>query len=192
MIRVNKYIQDQQFEAVDFKEDPPAPAEYENCVFINCNFAGANLGKWSFSECEFEGCDFSSAKIAGTGFKEAIFKNCKLLGLAFDTCSDFLLSFQFTGCNLNFSSFYSLKIPNTSFSNCKLQEVDFTETVLSGATFSESDLSGTVFQNSRLENCDFRNAINYSINPQENLLTGAKFSLPEVVGLLDVFRIKVE
>ncbi len=177
---------------MDFKENPVPSTEYENCSFINCNFSGANLGKLSFLECEFENCDFSSAKTVGTGFKEVVFRNCKLLGLAFDTCSEFLLSFRFTDCILNFSSFYRLKIPKTIFSNCKLLEVDFTEVELSAASFSGSDLAGAIFQGSRLDNSDFRGAINYSINPQENLLTGARFSLPEVVGLLDVYRIRVE
>ena len=189
---VNNYIQDEQFQGLDFKENPVPPTEYENCIFINCSFAGASLGKLSFMECEFENCNFSSAKIAGTGFKEVVFRNCKLLGLAFDTCSDFLLSFRFSDSILNFSSFYRLKIPNTSFSNCRLQEVDFTEAELSGVNFSGSDLSGAIFQGSRLSNSDFRGAVNYSINPQENVLTGAKFAIPEVVGLLDVYKIRVE
>jgi len=189
---VNTFIQDEQFKDINFQEQRIAQADYENCVFINCNFSGVSLGGLNFLECEFEGCDFSSAKISAAGFKEVVFRNCKLLGVGFDTCSSFLLSFQFKDCVLNYSSFYRLKIPNTLFLNCKLQEVDFTEAELSGTSFSGSDLCAAIFQNTRLSNSDFRSAVNYSINPQENVLSGARFSLPEVVRLLDAYKIRVE
>jgi hypothetical protein len=43
-----------------------------------------------------------------------------------------------------------------------------------------------------LEKANFTTARNYSINPQINIIKKAKFSFPDVVGLLDVFNITIE
>ena len=90
-----------------------------------------------------------------------------------------------------------LRNPGNGIDSCGLKtsgkvHYNFTEAELSGTSFSGSDLCAAIFQNTRLSNSDFRSAVNYSINPQENVLSGARFSLPEVVRLLDAYKIRVE
>ena len=92
---------------------------------------------------------------------------------------------------LQLSSFYKLKIKKTIFKSTKLEEVDFTETDLSGSVFENCDLHKTIFQQTILQKTDFRTAINYSINPEENNIKKAKFSLPDVVGLLNNYDIEI-
>jgi fluoroquinolone resistance protein len=58
--------------------------------------------------------------------------------------------------------------------------------------FTNCDLAGAIFNNTILEKANFTTARNYSINPQTNVVKKAKFSLPGVVGLLDVFKITIE
>ena len=115
-----------------------------------------------------------------------------MIGVKFNECDSFLLQFSFKECQLNFSSFYQLKISNTKFINCNLQEVDFTETVLINSLFDNCDLKLAIFDRTNLEKSDFRTAFNFEINPVENTLKGAKFSKDNVVGLLSAYKVIVE
>jgi uncharacterized protein YjbI with pentapeptide repeats len=100
-----------------------------------------------------------------------------------------LFSVSFKNCLLQYCNFSELNMKNTSFSGSKLKENYFTNTNLSGADFSGVDLSGTIFHNCDLSKADFSNATQYNIDPQTNKIKKAKFSLPEVVGLLRGFDV---
>ena len=186
------YIYDKEFNSVNFAEKPIEIGDYENCTFKNCIFSKTNLSDFNFDECLFTNCDFSNAKITNTAFKEVEFRNCKLMGLQFDECKPFLLAFRFINCQLNLSAFYGLKIKNTYFENCILNEVDFTDTVLSGSTFKNCNFSGAMFGNSNLEKVDFRSSVNFSINPETNRISKARFSVENITGLLDKYDIIIE
>ena len=76
--------------------------------------------------------------------------------------------------------------------NCKAHEADFR-----GANISNSDLSGTDFLNAQfnstnLSQSDIRKSTNYNISPTENNIRKAKFSLPEVIGLLNFCEIEID
>jgi uncharacterized protein YjbI with pentapeptide repeats len=131
-------------------------------------------------------------KILDTAFKTVKFTDCKLMGLRFEECNDFLFSVSFSNCQLNFSSFFKLKLKKIHFKNCMLQEVDFAQTDLSNSTFTDCDLSGALFSRSNLEKSDFRTSFNYSIDPVQNRLKKTLFSREGVVGLLDRFNIIIE
>jgi len=49
----------------------------------------------------------------------------------------------------------------------------------------------TVFENTILEKVDFSTSFNYSIDPEMNKIKKAKFSLPEVIGLLNKYDIEI-
>lgn len=186
------YIVDQTIKNKDFSTEMPAKTEYENCTFLNCVFAESNLSDFAFQECRFEDCDLSNAVIGGVAFRSVTFKNCKLLGLHFDECNPFLLEFTFDNCLLNLASFYQLKIKKTHFQNCILQETDFAETDLTASVFHNCDLSGAMFSNTILDKADFRTSSNYSIDPENNRIKKAKFSVPAVTGLLHKYDIVIE
>jgi uncharacterized protein YjbI with pentapeptide repeats len=132
------------------------------------------------------------AKISNTALRTVRFKSCKLLGLHFEDCNQFLLSLGFENCVLNLSSFYQIALKNTLFKNCCLHEVDFTETDLSSSKVINCDLAGAIFENTNLHKVDFRTSFNFSINPEVNNIQKAKFSLTEIVGLLDKYNIEIE
>jgi uncharacterized protein YjbI with pentapeptide repeats len=115
-----------------------------------------------------------------------------MLGLHFQDCNPFLLSFVFENCTLNLSSFYKLKLKKTSFKNSGLQEVDFSETDLSGSAFENCDLAKATFDQTNLEKADFRTSYNYSIDPELNRIKKAKFSLSGIIGLLNRYDIDVD
>lgn len=73
-----------------------------------------------------------------------------------------------------------------------MKHVDFTETDLSMGVFHECDLLDSVFAQSILEKTDFRTAKNYAFDPELNKLKKAKFSIPEVIGLLGKYEIEIE
>lgn len=115
-----------------------------------------------------------------------------MLGLRFDDCSDFGLSFSFEGCTLNHSSFYKTKIKKTIFKNSQLQECDFSEADLTQAVFTNCDLKNAHFESTVLEKADLRTAYNYSINPELNKIKKAKFSASGIAGLLDKYDIEID
>lgn len=136
------FTQDKIFD----KDDLPTKGEYENCIFNSCNFADRDLSEFKFIDCTFNGCNFSLAKLNRTAFRDVKFKDCKMLGLRFDTCNDFGLSFSFDGCRLDHSSFYKTKIKKTVFKNSQLQETDFAETDLTnGRNVDQSSIKTVIF-----------------------------------------------
>jgi len=187
----NKLILDQTFLKINFIDKIKPKEEYENCKFINCNFAEANLLDVVFMECTFEDCDLSLARLNETAFRDVKFIGCKMLGLKFDHCNAFGLSFQFEKCNLNHSSFYKIKAIKSIFIHCQLHEVDFTEANLTSSLFQSSDLFRAVFQHSILEKVDFTTAYNYLIDPEQNNIRKAKFSIDGIVGLLKKYDIQI-
>ena len=186
------YTEGQTYTGADFSASPLPCGDYENCIFITCNFSNADLSGFQFNDCSFTGCNLSNAKLIQTAFREIQFKGCKLTGLHFDNCHDFLFAAAFDNCTLNLSSFYQKKLANTSFINCILHEVDFTASDLSKALFNSCDLSGSIFDNTILEKADFRTSYNYIINPEINHIKKAKFSISGVPGLLYQYNIEIE
>lgn len=186
------YFVEKTFDKIDFTAKALEKADYEACFFTNCNFMNADLSDIRFTDCEFTDCDLSTVKLLKTAFQNIKFKDCKLLGLHFDHCSDFLFEVGFENCTLNLSSFYQRKLKKTRFANCGLQEVDFAEADLSQAVFDNCDLFKAIFENTVLEKADLSSAYNYSINPELNKIKKAKFSIPDVIGLLDKYDIEVD
>ncbi len=176
-------FEDQVFDKYDFLTDHSA-REFTNCTFKNSEMTGARLDFQDFIDCTFLNCNLSVARMDGTRFNNARFKGCKIWGVDFSKCSKFLFSVFFEDCSLNHSSFYKNELKCAVFINSLLKEVSFVEVNLTGAKFTDCDLQSAVFDRSNLEKADFTTARNYSINPEINKIKKAKFSLPEVVGLL--------
>lgn len=179
------------YEKVNFRKAPLERGDYEQCRFLNCDFSEAGLSLINFVDCEFINCDLSLARFGDTALRDVIFKGCKMLGLHFENCADFGLSFTFENCILDHSSFYRRKINSTIFKECQLRETDFTECDLSGAVFENCDLEKTIFSKSNLEKADFRTSCNFSIDPELNKIKKAKFSRDGLAGLLTKYDIKI-
>ena len=188
----SKYIDDQTFTNVDFSKETFPIAEYEYCTFIGCNFSNSILSQTRFLEAEFVDCNFSNALLGNTSFQTVIFKNCKMLGLQFDVCDQFGFAASFDNCQLDHSSFHGMKLNRSFFKNSKMEGVDLSEADLKNSMLIDCDLLHTTFRNTNLEKADLRKSVNYSIDPEQNMVSNAKFSLPEVIGLLDKYPIIIE
>lgn len=189
---MDDYFESEEFSKIDYRKTTINKGEYGNCTFINCNFEGIHASNIQFVECVFIDCNLSNTVVKHTAFKDVQFINCKLLGVKFNECDAFLLQLSFKECQLNFSSFYQLKIQKTKFINCNLEAIDFTETNLSVAIIDNCDLREAIFENSNLKKSDFRTAFNFNINPEKNSLKGAKFSKKNIAGLLSAYKISIE
>lgn len=182
------FIQDKTFNKIE----ELTKGEYENCTFTNCNFGDIDFSDYTFIDCSFVSCNLSLCKVNHTAMRDVIFKDCKLLGIQFDTCHDFGLSFSFETCNLKHASFYKTKIKKTIFKNSQLEETDFSECDLSAAIFDHCNLAQAIFHHTNLEKADFSSSYNYSIDPEINRIKKAKFSIEGITGLLDKYDIIIE
>jgi uncharacterized protein YjbI with pentapeptide repeats len=189
---MNAHFTDETFEKQDYTTTPLPKGEYDNCRFVQCNFADANLSHYKFSECSFDNCNLSMINTTETALRDIKFKGCKMLGIHFEKCNEFLFRVSFDNCLLNFSSFYKRNLKKAVFKNCSLRETDFTEADLSGAVFENCDLAMAAFENANLEKADLRSAYNYSIDPMKNRIKKARFSMEGIAGLLNQWDIEIE
>ena len=183
-------LEEQHYKSQDYTINTLPKAEYADCTFTNCNFDNSDLSNIVFSQCDFIDCNFSNADVMHTTLDDVTFTGCKILGVLFQNCNAFLLSFKFINCTLNLSSFYQLKITRTNFSNCIMHQVDFTETEAKYVIFKDCDLYQSIFDRTNLEHSDFTSAYNFNINPNLNQLKQASFSKENISGLLESFNIK--
>jgi fluoroquinolone resistance protein len=186
------YTADQLFENRDFTTEPFLKGEYVACTFVSCQMTKVNLSGYVFEDCTFVGCDLSMVVMNDTAWRNVTFRDTKILGVSFDVCKNFGLSFMFEGCLLDHSSFCGKKLRNTRFVGCRLHETDFSECDLSSSVFDHCDMTRTVFVHSVLESCDLRSSTAYRIDPDVNRLRGAMFSYPDVLRLLDKYGVVVD
>lgn len=186
------FFTEKNFEGKDFTENILEKGEYELCLFQNCNFSDSDLSSVRFIECEFIDCNLSNCKLYGTSFQDVRFSHCKMLGMQYDSCNAFNLIVLFDHCNLSHSVFQKMNLSRFSFKDCQMEGVDFEEAEMTGTCLQKCDLLNANFERTRLENADFRYAMNYRIDPEINIVKGAKFTFPEVQGLLDKYDIIIE
>jgi len=189
---IEKWCDDQVFTGKSYSGQKLTQTEFDTCSFQNCDFSNADLTDSDFVNCRFDNCNFALAKMTDSGMKNVHFVECKLVGLNFNTCSDFQFSVEFRKCMLDFSSFAEKKMKKTKFTDCSLKEVDFTMADLSMAIFHNCDIFRAFFKLTNLEKADFRTAINYSFDPESNKIKKAKFSYSGISGLLSKYNIDLE
>ncbi|MFY0688183.1 MAG: pentapeptide repeat-containing protein [Cyclobacteriaceae bacterium] len=180
----------ERFRGIDFSK-VPLHDEYNDCTFETCKFASVDLSDVKFVNCDFVACDLSNVKSYNTAWQDVRFRNCKMMGIQFDESNALLMELSFDQCQLDYSSFYKRKLKKTFFLNSTLRDADLAEADLSEARFDHSDLGGALFSGTNLNNADLSSAYNYSIDPGDNIIKQAKFSMPAVIGLLDKFDIKI-
>jgi len=185
-------ILDQRFKNQDYTKKGLPKAEYDNCIFKDCNFENSYLSTISFLECEFINCNLTNTKLKEVTFRDVVFTDCKMIGMPFYECNPFFFSASFNNCNLDLAVFNTFKIVGTEFKYCNLQQTDFSAADLTESIFENCNLKDTIFNNTNLETVDFRTAYNFSFNPNSNRMKGAKFSKSNVVGLLTDHKIIIE
>ncbi|HNW51730.1 MAG TPA: pentapeptide repeat-containing protein [Prolixibacteraceae bacterium] len=180
-------IEQENFSSVKLQD-----LEYEQCTFKGCNFSETAFSRVAFIECQFVDCNFSMAKLNDTALRDVRFVQCKLMGVVFDHCHSLLFRVRFDQSILDYCSFSGLKMKQTPFTGCSMVEVQFVESDLTGSLFVGCDLLRAQFQQVILEKVDFTTARNFIIDPNQNRMKKATFSLAGLPGLLQSYGIVVE
>ena len=162
--------------------------EFHDCRFEACSFAEAIFRDCRFVECAFQACDLSLVQVAGSTFSATSFLDSRIIGVDWTQADWSGVSLGkpigFERCAISHSTFIGLSLPGIRIKECVAADVDFREADLSRADFADSDLSESLFLNTDLSEADLRTARNYTIAPEQNVLKGARFSLPEAMSLL--------
>ncbi|MGI4832808.1 MAG: pentapeptide repeat-containing protein [Janthinobacterium lividum] len=165
--------------------------EFEQVRFLSCPLGEADLRGLRFEDCLFERCDLGNARLGGTALQNVAFADCRLLGVGFGACQDMLFGVHFDHCQLRYATFGGKRLVGTRFAHCQLPDADFTNADLSQVQFAHCDLAGAVFHNTRLAGTDFTTATGFSLDPEANVLTGARFALDGLPGLLTKYGLVV-
>ena len=177
-------------EKIDFNQER-LDNEYYNCVFESCDFSDKSVTDVSFEDCVFKRCNFALAKFF-CYFSSAEFVECKMTGADFTGISKFSSSFCFEKSQMNYVSFYKLKIRKSRFAGCNLNEAYFDETDLASSIFDDCDLMRTSFHGTNLEKVDFFTSHHFSIDPTANRLKKTVFSASELRGLVSHLDIVIK
>lgn len=165
-----------------------AGSEFDGCQFLDCNLTEAVLRDCRLSDCTFIRCDLSLVEVPGSTFVGIRFEESTLVGVNWARADWSTLNLgrplDFQRCALSHSTFISTPLGAVAFIDCVAKNVDFREADLTGAAFTGTDLTEALFSHTILRDADLSAASNYVISPEDNVLTGAKFSLPEAMALL--------
>jgi uncharacterized protein YjbI with pentapeptide repeats len=166
-----------------------ASCDFEECRFVRCDFSESEARACRFAECTFEHCDLSLIRLSRSTFSACRFEDSKIIGVNWTEAAwpatRLWVPVCFERCVLNHSTFLGLELREVRIIECTAHDVDFREADLARADFSGTDLTGSLFTNTKLTGADLRSARNYRIDPRENALKGARFSLPEAISLLN-------
>lgn len=190
-------------------------AYYENERFENLAFIGENFESCKFTDCDFVSCTFESCKLSDCYFWECRFENCSVKDIDFENCEAKFLQLnassfvginwgllqpvgtvgtaidKITDCRLKYNTFSQMSLKRMDFSGCALAGSTFAECELTETSFRNADLTDTEFYKCDLRKADFRGARGYRIDSLSCPLKAARFSMPEVLQLLDSLEIKL-
>ena len=88
--------------------------------------------------------------------------------------------------------FGGVKLGRCQFVDCDLRRADFTGADLREVALDGCELTEAVFEATDLRGADLREAAGYTIDPVRNRVRGARFSLPDALGLLRQFGVRIE
>lgn len=181
-------IESEKFEKVEKLEGE----SYIECHFLGCDFLEADFRGKQFQNCRFEKCNFVATKLDGARLQDVFFRDSKLMGIDFTLCDSSFLEVGFEKCLLRGCNFSELKLKMAKFIECNLRECHFVQCNLEQADFKGADLGGSLFHNTKLERANFVGATQYTIDPLNNSLKGARFSSPEALSLLTGLGVVIE
>jgi uncharacterized protein YjbI with pentapeptide repeats len=144
-----------------------------------------------FTECIFIKCNLSLATLNNCVFNDITFENSKLIGVSWSRCEE-PFDVKFDSCNISQNSFHLLDLRQMKFINSLIKDTGFEECNLERALFETCDLEQTVFLNNNLQKANFETSKNYLIDPKQNDIKNAQFSLPEALSFLSLLPIKIK
>jgi fluoroquinolone resistance protein len=170
------------------KQPQLTSSEFYDCTFVHCSFAESLFIHCRFIHCTFKQCDLSLVQVSNSAFSAVKMERSKILGVDW-TRADWSSTrlgdpIGFFKCDLSHSTFIGLSLRGIHIRDCIASNVDFREADLSQADFAGTDLTESLFSKTNLTEADLSRARNYHIDPGQNILKQARFSLPEAMSLL--------
>jgi len=160
--------------------------QFDGCVFVDCKFERCRFINCNFSECVLSAIDPLSSR-----FIDVAFVKSKVIGFDWTKAQE-IRGLAFDSCQVNYSNFRLLKLDGLKMVSCEAKEVSFIETDLSKGDFRKTDFEQSRFFKTDLSGADFRGARNYFIDIKSNILTKARFSLPEALALLNSLDVIID
>jgi fluoroquinolone resistance protein len=193
VIESKAYYANEVFKEVQLAHTEVVSSEFYDCVFSHSTFAESVFRGCRFINCVFRDCDLSLVKVAESRFASTRFENSRVIGVNWTEAhwpkAGVANPLSFSKCAISHSTFIGLSLQSMELRDCVASDVDFREADLSLADFGATDLSGSLFSKTNLSGADLSRALNYSIDPGQNALKRAKFSLPEAMSLLHTMDI---
>ena len=190
----DEYI-DISFKNTELRATEINAKEFDNCTFTGCNFSDSAFINCKFYECKFVNCNLSMVSVLRCSFFDVAFEDSKLIGINWTKASwpriKLSSPFRFDKCILNNDSFYGLGLKEIAIVECKAKDVDFRECDCTEANFTHTDFENSLFGKTNLTKADFSEAANYNIDIFNNVIKNAKFSMPEVINLLNSLEIEI-
>ena len=188
MVSSHSHYADEVFKEVQLEGGELASTEFYDCVFFRGQFVEAVFRRCRFVNCVFRECDLSLVKVPESRFTSTRFENSKVVAVNWTDAqwpkSGLAGPISFFKSAISHSTFIGLSLKGIKIKDCAAVDADFREADLSQADFGGTDLSKSLFTNTNLSEADFSRARNYHIDPGQNELKQAKFSLPEAMALL--------
>ncbi len=178
-------------EFIEYNDKDLNSIYFDNCTFTKCDFFKASFYNCKFTECTFVNCDISLSKLKNCTFNDVTFENSKLLGLSWSNCIE-PFNVRFESCNISQNSFHLLDLRAMKFINSLIRDTGFEECNLESALFDNCNLEQTVFIKNNLKKSNFETSKNYLIDPKENDMEKAIFSLPEALSFLSLLPIRIK
>ncbi len=164
---------------------------FEQCTFQKLSLSQVFLAGANFIDCRFEQCNLSRAIVKNTQFNDVSFADCVLQGVDFGSCNTFGFHVDFQTCQLDQSLFVGRRLVKAKFVECSLKSVLFVRCDMTSVLFDRCDLELAKFDDNNLTQADFTTSFNIALDPDENRLKKAKFSLYSLPGLLTKYGLSI-
>jgi fluoroquinolone resistance protein len=188
VICTGTYYTDQVFKEIHLEQAFLVSNEFHDCTFHRCSFVETTFRSCRFVNCVFQHCDLSLVQVPDCSFAATRFESSKVIGVnwtkAHWPATRLWDPICFSKCAISHSTFIGLHLRRIQIQDCVAVDVDFRETDLSQADFAGTNLCDSLFLATDLTEADLSQARNYRIDPSQNTVRKAKFSLPEAMSLL--------
>lgn len=164
--------------------DTVANQEFEKCTFKKLDLSGVAITNANFINCRFEDCTLTRADLKNTKLYDVSFYKCKLAHVDFGQCNAFGFHVNFQECLLDYTVFLNRKLKKAQFIDCSMREAHFIRCELIGSVFKQCDLELARFEDNNLMQVDFTSSYNLELDPDDNKVKKARFSLHNLPGLL--------
>ena len=188
MFKTNDYWEE---EFIEYNDKNLDSIYFDDCTFVKCDFSKSIMHSCKFTECKFVNCDLSLSLLKSCTFNDVIFENSKLIGISWSSCQE-PFEVRFDSCNISQNSFHVMDLRQMKFINSLIQDCGFEECNLEKALFDNCNLAQTVFIKNNLKKANFETSKNYLIDPKQNDIQNAMFSLPEALSFLSLLPIEIK